>query len=290
MNYRHQFHAGNFADVVKHVLLGTLFRGLQRKEKGFLFLDTHAGRGKYDLQASDWGQSLPREPEHPQGYGRVRSAAEQAPPSVQAYVKTVEDFDRRCGNLTEILRFYPGSPWLARLWMRPQDRLALCELNPSEHEALAREFFSEPRVSVYQKDGYAAIRALLPPSEKRALILIDPPFEAMNEWASLVGGIAEILRRMPSTTIAVWYPITERAKLDLFLQEVLRLDPPPAWSADVCIAGEGHGLKMRGCGVLVINPPWQLEGEIAPALRWLATTLAQAPGAQGNLTWIVPER
>ncbi len=288
MNYRHQFHAGNFADVVKHVLLGMLFRGMQRKEKGFLFLDTHAGRGKYDLQTSDWGHALPRDPEHPKGYGRVRSAAD-APLAVQAYVQKVDAFDRRCGNLTDTPRFYPGSPWLARLWMRPQDRLALCELNPGEYEALDREFLSEPGVFVYQKDGYAAVRALLPPGERRALVLIDPPFEATDEWASVVRCIADILRRMPSTTIAVWYPMTERAKLDLFLQEVMRLDPPPAWTAEVCIAGEGRGLKMRGCGVLVINPPWKLESEADPTLRWLAAKLAQAPGGGSHLTWIVPE-
>lgn len=290
LNYRHQFHAGNFADVVKHVVLGVLFAGMRRKEKPFLFLDTHAGRGKYDLQDADWGRSLPRKPESPQGIGRLLLAAAQSPPPVQAYLSAVTDFDRRCGNLSGSLRFYPGSPWLARSWTRPQDRLVLCELNQVEHEVLAREFRSEPRVAVFQQDGYASIRAFLPPPEKRALVLIDPPFEASTEWESLLQAMEEILRRMPATTIAVWYPITERAKLDLFRQEVRHLDAPPTWAADVCIAGEKSGLKMRGCGMLVVNPPWKLDGEITPVLAWLASVLAQAPGAQGGLSWIVPER
>lgn len=149
MNYRHHFHAGNFADVVKHVLLGALFRGLQRKENGFLYLDTHAGRGKYDLHSSNWGQSSPRMAEHPNGWGRLEEARLNVPQLVEDYCDAVRGFDRRCGNLDGKLRFYPGSPWLALQWMRPQDRLALCELNRSEYEALAKELEGRRRVSVH---------------------------------------------------------------------------------------------------------------------------------------------
>ncbi len=290
MNYRHHFHAGNFADVVKHVVLGALFQGLQRKEKGFLFLDTHAGRGKYDLHASKWGQSLPRTPEYLNGWARLDNADTIVPRLVEDYRTTVRAFDRRHGNLDGELRFYPGSPCLAFQWMRPQDRLSLCELNRDEYEVLAREMEGNQRVSVHHMDGYAGIRAFLPPNERRALLLIDPSFESPEEWISLAQCVEEAVERMPAATIAVWYPITERAGKDQFLGEIVRLQLPPAWTVEVAVRGEGLSPGMRGCGMLVVNPPWRLDEELAPVASWLADQLAQAEGAQGSLNWLVPER
>lgn len=161
MNYRHHFHAGNFADVCKHVVLGRLVEAMARKEKGFLYLDTHAGRGRYDLTAAAQGDSLARMPEWPDGIGRILARSD-APPAVQAYVAHVRDFDRQSGHLGEGLRFYPGSPWLVKAALRPQDRMVLCELHPAEKAALASEFSRVPRVSVLELDGYTAVRAQLP--------------------------------------------------------------------------------------------------------------------------------
>jgi len=275
--------------VVKHVLLGVLFRGMQRKEKGFLFLDTHAGRGVYDLLDAEWGRSLPRKAEFPHGYERIADAASRVPVSVEIYRDAVRRFDKLRGNLGGTLRFYPGSPWLARLWMRPQDRLVLCELNPSEYDVLAAELQTAERVAVQRRDGYGAVRAFLPPEEKRALVLIDPPFESTSEWSSLVACVAEAIARMPSATIAVWYPITERARNEHFLQEIQRLQPPAAWMAEVIVAGPQNELKMRGCGVLVLNPPWKADEEVTTAIQWLAEILARDTGARGGLSWLVPE-
>ncbi len=271
------------------MLLGALFRGLQRKENGFLYLDTHAGRGKYDLHSSNWGQSSPRMAEHPNGWGRLEEARLNVPQLVEDYCDAVRGFDRRCGNLDGKLRFYPGSPWLALQWMRPQDRLALCELNRSEYEALAKELEGRRRVSVHHLDGYVAVRAFLPPKERRALVFADPPFESPEEWVDLAQCVREVLQRMPDATIAMWYPITERAGVEQFVGEIVRMQPPPAWTARVTVRGEGMDPGMRGCGMLVVNPPWRLDEELRPVVIWLAEQLAQASGAQGSLTWLVPE-
>jgi len=289
VNYRHQFHAGNFADVAKHVVLGCLFEGMQRKEKGFLYLDTHAGRGRYDLVSAEKGETLPRRPEWPEGFGRILSAG-SFPLPVEKYLSAVKAFDRKAGNLETHIRFYPGSPWLARTWMRPQDRLALCELQPDEVAFLAGDFSGERSVRVHSMDGYAAMRAMLPSAEKRALVLIDPPFESAVEWTEIVAAVGEGLRRLPGGTFAVWYPLTERARVARFASELERLNPPATWAAEVTVAGEAAGLKMRGCGLVVVNPPWQLDREVEPVLQWLAQTLRQAPGGAGTLRWMVSER
>jgi 23S rRNA (adenine2030-N6)-methyltransferase len=289
VNYRHHFHAGNFADVCKHVVLGRLVDAMARKEKGFLYLDTHAGRGRYDLSTASHGDSLARAPEWPDGVGRMFGRSD-APAAVQAYLERVRDFDRRSGHLGEGLHFYPGSPWLVKAALRPQDRMVLCELHPAEKAALAAEFHRVPRVSVLELDGYIAVRGQLPCPERRALVLLDPPFESPDEWRQLVDAVTTGVARMPGATFAIWYPVTQRARVDAFLAELERHPLPPTWCAEVTIAGEDAGLKMRGSGMVVVNPPWQLDLELGPVLAWLAQVLARAPGAEGRLTWRVRER
>ena len=225
MNYRHHFHAGNFADVCKHVVLGRLVEAMARKEKGFLYLDTHAGRGRYDLSVAAQGDSLARAPEWPDGIGRILARGD-APPAVRTYVDRVRAFDRQSGHLGEGLRFYPGSPWLVKAALRPQDRMVLCELHPAEKAALAAEFHRVPRVSVLELDGYTAVRAQLPCPERRALVLLDPPFESPDEWRQLVDALAVGLERMPGATFAIWYPLTQRARVEAFLAELERRPLP----------------------------------------------------------------
>ena len=288
MNYRHHFHAGNFADVMKHALLVRLMRAMQKKEKGLLYLDTHAGRGRYDLAAGATGDSLARAPEWPGGIGRLVAPA--APPeAVAEYLALVRDFDHRAGGAGDRLRFYPGSPWLAAMGARPQDRLALCERQPAECAALREEFQFTPRTSVQEMDGYVALRAMLPPPERRALVLIDPPFEAQNEFAQVATALGEGLRRFPGGVFAGWYPLTGRAHVDEFFAAVLALRPPPTLVLELTVAGEMVPMKMKGCGLIVLNPPWRFEREAERVLAFLAEALAQAPGGDGNVRWLVPE-
>lgn len=291
MNYRHQFHAGNFADVMKHALFVRLLRALQRKEKGILYLDTHAGRGRYDLAAAAAGDTLARRPEWPEGIGRLWSQpAGDVPDVLGEYLALVRDFDRRAGNLADPPRFYPGSPWLAHAMARPVDRLVFCEQHPAECGALRAEFAGLPRVAVLEDDGYTAVLAQLPPRERRALLLIDPPFEEADEFARLAQALAEGLRRFASGTYAIWYPLTARAKVDEFLTAVRILAPPPTLAIELDIAGADAAIKLKGCGLLVLNPPWQFDAEARTIVNALADLLAQAPGAAGRVQWIVPER
>ncbi len=288
MNYRHHFHAGNFADVMKHALLVRLVAGLQRKEKGFLYLDTHAGRGSYDLAAAAQGDTLARLPEHPQGIGRLWSRTDLSAPLAE-YLGLVRQFDREHGGGGDVPRFYPGSPWIARMRARPQDRLVLCERQPEEHELLDIAFGREKRVQVQAVDGYGAPRALLPPAERRALVLIDPPFEAQDEFARMARAVGEGLRRLPGAVMALWYPLTERARVDAFFAELLALQLPPTLELELTVAGEQSPLKMKGCGLVVINPPWQFDGEAGEILARLAEVLAQEPGGRAKCRWLVPE-
>ncbi len=289
MNYRHQFHAGNFADVMKHALLVALLTALQRKEKGLLYLDTHAGRGRYDLERAAAGETLARRPEWPDGIGRLEKV-EGAPPALDDYLAQVRRFDREAGNLTETPRFYPGSPLLVRTLLRPQDRMALCEMHPAECAALRAELAGAPKVSVHELDGYVALRAMLPPPERRALVLIDPPFEAQDEYERIAEGLREALRRFPSGTLAVWYPLTDRARVGEFALRVRDLAPPPTMFAELEIAPEGSTVKMHGCGLLIVNPPWGFEAAARTLLEYLAPRLAREGGGRGRVDWVVPER
>lgn len=289
MNYRHRFHAGNFADVTKHALLVQLVRALQRKDKGFLFLDTHAGRGSYDLAAGAHGDSLARRPEWPEGVGRLWDETVALPPLAD-YLDLVRWFDRTRGNLESSPRFYPGSPQIVRMLARPPDRLVLCEQHPDECAALANEFGPVPRATVQPVDGYTAVRAVLPPPERRALVLIDPPYEQQDEFERIVAALREGLSRLAGGVFAVWYPLTERAGLDAFFTELQALHLPPTLAAELTVAGETAPLKMRGCGLLVVNPPWQFDAVAGPLVEDLAGRLAQAPGAAGRITWLVPAR
>lgn len=290
MNYRHHFHAGNYADVFKHVLLLQLIRAMQRKEKGFLYLDTHAGRGGYDLSVTS---ALPdgrsREPEYPAGIGRLWSAP-KLPPVLNDYVALVRRYNDRQGATGPELKFYPGSPWVAKLLLRPQDRMALCELRADDAEALDFDFARESRVTVQTLDGYTGLKAMLPPPEKRALVLIDPPFENQGEFVDVLRGLGDCFKRLPGAVCAVWYPITERTRIEDFHRGLIALAPPPAFFAELHIAGDNSQLRMKGCGLLVLNPPWQIDAEIRGVLPALAALLKVDSGAKSYSGWLVPEK
>ncbi len=289
MNYRHHFHAGNYADVFKHVLLLQLIRAMQAKEKGFLFLDTHAGRGGYDLTEP---MLLPdgrsREPEFPAGIGRVWGEAPASAPLAD-YLALIRRFNDRRGATGPELHFYPGSPWIARLAARPQDRLVLCELRPDDAEALDFDFAREPRVLVQAMDGYTGLKAHLPPPEKRALVLIDPPFESLGEFAQILKALSESLRRFPDGVYAVWYPVTERTRVDDLFEALLALRLPPTLFAELTVAGDASQVRLKGCGLLVINPPWKIDGAIRAVLPELLRHLCADAGAAARCEWLVPE-
>jgi 23S rRNA (adenine2030-N6)-methyltransferase len=286
MNYSHAFHAGNSADVFKHVLLLKLLRAMQQKEKGFLYLDTHAGRGAYDLAAPQRGPK--REPEWPAGIGRLWKS-QGLPPALEDYLALVREFDERGGGDGAQPRFYPGSPWIAMMVRRPQDRLAFWEQQPGEVRHLRADFGRRRGTAVEAGDGYGALRAALPPMERRALVLIDPPFEDQGEYEAILVALTEGVRRFPSGVYAIWYPVTERAQAEAFQRRLrLRLGQPTL-GMELAVTADPQ-VRMKGCGLAVVNPPWGFAEEVKTVLPVLAKILAVDAGASSRSEWLVPEK
>ena len=274
MNYRHGYHAGNFADVLKHTALCELLRLLTIKDKKLFVLDTHAGAGGYDLlgnQARRTGEA---------GTGIVRLAAASRagmPPTVTRYLAAVAAYDRKFGPAADGPRRYPGSPRLVRTSLRPGDRFVACELHPEEALALKREFAGDRAVEVRQADGYKALKALLPPVERRGLVLIDPPFEATDEYERLVRALRQGVRRFATGCYAVWYPIKDEAA-DAFVSDLAAFRP---LVLEMQLDGIAPG-KLAACGLAVINPPWRFEEAMREALPWIAERLG--PGVRTRVS------
>ena len=281
MNYRHGFHAGNHADVLKHLVLVSLLDALRRKDAPFFVLDTHAGRGRYDLAGDQAG----RTGEARAGVQRLLDDPPPGPAALDRYLAAVS-----AGQQGEP-GHYPGSPQLVADALRPQDRFAACELQPDEAAALKALLAGDPRCHVHQRDGYAAVRALLPPKDGatrlgRGLVLIDPPYEAQDEeYPRIVDTLREGLARFPQAIFAVWYPIKKRPTLQPFFRRVAALPAKSALAIELLVRPDDSPLRMNGSGMLLLNPPWKIEQDIEPALRPLAQRLGE-PGASWRLTWI----
>lgn len=274
MNYRHGFHAGNFADVLKHLALCELLRLLTAKGKKLFVLDTHAGAGGYDL-----GRALAsRTREAEAGVARLQAAPRSGMPAVVArYLSAVSAYDRKFGSAS-VLRHYPGSPRIIRAALRAGDRFVACELHPQDAVALRREFAGDRTVDVREEDGYHALKALLPPLERRGLILIDPPFEAPDEFERLTRALRQGLRRFATGCYAVWYPIKDQAAVDEFLHAFAGLK---LLKVELRVPPSAPG-KLAACGLLVINPPWKFEEAMNEALPWVAGQLG--PGVSSSLS------
>ncbi len=260
MNYRHAFHAGNHGDCLKHAVLVWLLRAMQRKDAGFLYLDTHAGLGSYDLAT----EPASRTGEWREGIARVL-VADPAP--LGDWLALV----RASGN-------YPGSPALAAFLARPQDRLALCELHPEDAATLRAAFRHQNRIGVHASDGWAALRALLPAPERRALVLIDPPYEAAGETASLAAGIATVRRRMPGAVVAAWLPLKHRAPALGLLADLAQRGVRDLVLAELALRPPLDPERLNGSAMLIANPPFGWEKGLAPILAALAGVLAGPDG------------
>src|SRR5688572_18769891 len=252
MNYRHAYHAGNHADVLKHVLLLALLDALARKPAPYFVLDTHAGRGVYDLQAEEAGKTGEAE----DGVARLLAWARNARPLPTAIARYRTALQVEADAAGDRQR-YPGSPLLTARALREGDRLAACELHPEDAAALKALFKHDPRVGVHQRDGYGAIAALLPPKEKRGLVLIDPPYEAQGaEFDAVLAALRDGLTRWPTGVFAVWYPIKQRRTLLPFLRKAAALPARQMLLAEVLVRRDDSPLRMNGSGMLILNPPW----------------------------------
>jgi len=283
MNYRHAFHAGNFADVLKHMVLARVIAHLRQKPAAFRVIDTHAGAGLTALT----GPEATRTGEWRDGIGRLLSAslAPDARELLGPYLETVASF-----NPGGILVAYPGSPLLAQDWLRSQDRLVACELEPAAASSLARCLAGDPRSRAVAIDGWRALTAYVPPKERRGVVLIDPPFETPGEFARLAADVAAAHRKWPTGIYLLWYPIKSPRDTQHFLKKIMRLGVPNILRAELTVAAASEENRLFGSGLLVINPPWTLERELGILLPAVSLALRRTPAGGFNLGWLVHEK
>jgi len=279
VNYRHDFHAGNFADVVKHVVLCRILNYLRSKPAAFRVIDTHAGAGLYDLT----GVEAIRGGEWHGGIEKLMTAPLPDPVAalLSPYLEVVNAL-----NEPGRLRVYPGSPALARAWIRPQDRLIACELEPKAASNLSRNLQGDPRIKTLRIDGWTALNAYVPPKERRGLILVDPPFEEDHDFSRLVSGLAAAYRKWPTGVYLLWYPIKGRTEPDLFVKRLRRSGLGKALRVEVLVASLANPTRLNGAGMIVVNPPWTLESELSTLLPVLAGILVVDGKPSFRLDWL----
>lgn len=277
MNYRHAFHAGNFADVMKHAVLSRIIAYLQRKPAAFRVIDTHAGTGRYSLT----GDEARRSPEWKDGIGRLLAAelAERPRALLAPYLEIVA-----AENPNGTLARYPGSPLIARRLFRPQDRLSALELHPRDAARLAGLFPGDVQVRVTELDGWLALNAYVPPKEKRGLVLIDPPFEDRDDWARMVEGLARAHRKWSTGLYALWYPLKEPREVNAFVTALRATGIPRMLRAELLVERAVAG-RLYGSGMIVVNPPFVLEDELRTILPALVRALGR-DGASHRLDWL----
>jgi 23S rRNA (adenine2030-N6)-methyltransferase len=278
MNYRHGYHAGNFADVVKHVALVAILLHLTKKDTAFSVVDSHAGRGAYDLAGTEAGKTG----EAAGGIGRLADLAGEMPEALAAYLALVRDGGAGASAQAgaAINNIYPGSPLIAAKLLRPQDRLTAIEKHPEEFAALKEALAPIRNAAAEQGDGYARAAKLLPPPSRRGLVLMDPPFESPEEFSDLAGAVRDTYRKFATGIFLIWYPIKSQADSDAFIGEVLAGGIAKAMVIDTKVsAPEG---KLSRAGLLVVNPPYGFEAQMREAARLVA------PRLEGEITstWV----
>lgn len=278
--YRHIDHAGNFADVVKHVVLVVLLDALTRRSTPVYFHDSHAGAGLYVLDSRETGHKR----EYESGIGRLWHNS-NTPQPVKQYLEIVRQYNK---DQREV-RVYPGSPAIIQTLMREQDRLLLTELHKQEHEALLQQFRDDKRIQVHNQDAYLGLKAFLPPLESRGLVLIDPPYERQEEYQQVIAALADCHRCWSDGVYAVWYPILTRDLQARFLDACRDTGIRKVLNAEFYLAPTGDGRHMAGCGVLLVNPPWQIEISLSECLLWLGIPLRREGNTRSKLSWLVPE-
>jgi len=279
MNYRHIFHAGNFADVFKHVVLVRLLQALHKKDSSFCYLDTHAGRGLYDLTSV----SANRSGEFRDGIARMWSG--------EAWTKRFSDYLDvvRTFNPQGKLAAYPGSPLIARRLLRSQDRMVLCEQQVEEAGALKAEFPRDRQVAVHERDGYEALKAFLPPKERRGLVLIDPPYESPEEFELAGKALIAAWQRWETGVFALWHPVKDSGSVERLHRRLVAADMRKVLVADFGVAQPAGALRLSRCSLVLVNPPWKLDSSLSEDLPILAKGLAQGPEAGAEVRWLCAE-
>ena len=275
--YRHHFHAGNFADVFKHALLARLLAAVTAKDKPFCYLDTHAGIGRYDL-SHPWAQ---KNAEFRNGIARLWDRGD-LPAPLLPYMEAV-----RAENPDGKLRFYPGSPRIARRFLRPGDRMVLSELNRTDVAELGELFARDRQVTVHLMDGYQSLKAHLPPQERRGVVLIDSSFDRAGELKRVVDGLARAHERWATGIYAIWYPLLEPAAMRGFERDMVATGIRKILQLELSMTPDVWTQTLGGCGMLVVSPPYRFDGDAEVIVAWLAKMLATE--SRSRRRWLVPE-
>lgn len=270
LSYQHIYHAGNFADVHKHTVLALLLQALQRKPTALCYLETHAGRALYDLH----DPLAQKNCEFEQGVSRL--LAESSPPAMLAgYLAYIY----KCNHPGNTLRFYPGSPLLARELLREQDAMILAELHPQEIPLLRQQLQQDKRIAIHQRDGYEMLRALLPVKQSRGLVLIDPAYELKSDYAQVVTALELIQQRWSGGVAMVWYPLLTASAHDNFIQALRKSALRDVLCCELQLQSYAGLPGMKGSGVIILRPPWQVDTQLQELLPYLADLLQQDASA-----------
>jgi 23S rRNA (adenine2030-N6)-methyltransferase len=282
MNYRHAYHAGGFADVVKHAVLCRVLVHLREKPAAFRVIDTHAGAGHYDLGGPEAGKTQ----EWRNGIGRLWRAG--LSPPVRALLSPYLDAVAAL-NPSGKLAAYPGSPALAQTLLRRHDRLIACELEPRAAAALEHQLRGDARAKAIAIDGWTALGAYVPPKERRGVVLIDPPFEQPDEFSRLVQEFAAAHRKWPTGSYLLWYPIKDAAEIAAFTHRLNRLGIAKMLRVELILTPAADTPGLRGSGLIAVNPPWKLHDELKILLPALARALSRDAAADLTLEWLAGE-
>ncbi len=282
MKYRHACHAGNFADVVKHVVLVAVLTRLVQKDRPLFYFDTHAGRARYDLGSRDTAAEAAR------GILRLAAADPKGMPApIRRYLELVRGFDTANDAVP---RIYPGSPCIARALLRPDDHAALCDIEPGEARLLGQEFRGDRRFAIHCRDGFEALAALLPPREKRGLVLIDPPYEEqLTDLERVADALAGTALRWPQGVLAGWYPIKLAPVIARFHRRLLDAGLRRVLAVELCVHPDDSRAGLNGSGILLVNPPWKVDGDLRAALPALHKVLAPDGGGRWRVDWLAGE-
>ncbi len=279
LSYRHSFHAGNHADVLKHTVQSLILTAMKEKDKPFLYLDTHAGAGRYLLS----GEHAGRTGEYLDGIGKIWQR-DDCPALLAPYLTVIRHYNR-----SGTLRYYPGSPLIARQLLREHDKLHLTELHTSDYPLLRDEFQKDARAEVLRADGYHQLKSQLPPLSRRAVVLIDPPYEMKTDYQDVVAGIQEGYKRFATGVYALWYPVVLRQHVKKILASLEKTGIRRIMQIELAVRPDSDQRGMTGSGMIVINPPWMLEQQMAELLPWLHQALVPTGHGHTLVRWVVPE-
>lgn len=279
LSYRHSFHAGNHADVLKHIVQTLILTALKQKEKGFFYLDTHSGAGRYSLLSAE----AEKTGEYIEGIARLWDK-EDLPDEVALYVNEIKKL-----NQSGKLRYYAGSPLLAAQQLREQDRALFTELHPSDFPLLRQEFAKQRNVTTKRENGYQQLKATLPPKEKRGFILIDPPYELKEDYDLVVSAIQEGYKRFATGVYAIWYPVVLRQHTKRIVRGLEATGIRKILQIELAVRPDSDQRGMTASGMIVINPPWQLENQMKKILPYLTHILVPEGTGSWKVEWITPE-